>query len=526
MGSESEALEFASSEIGWILNFDGSSQSYGSDERIPDSESLQLLDELRYLKQTFGALAAAEQIRYWNREGSLLGLKLSGGRSLESSVLLMGMDLGDDLNREFALALKSHLIITSKGFTEGSAHRAYLLQRVMDVLGSDDQLSSMFEAETEALQFRMDAAELWSKQPFEYHIVSDWIYFFGEDSGGNRWVWFSKLDTFKTRLLQVAESTWNDSTSRLEIVEAGLRVDTADRLTIVVDLRQPLDNWRLLCRVDESSLVSPTRERTVYYLWVGFITTLASVIFAFIGMGMIKRQISLAKLKNDLAATVSHELKTPIASVRILVDTLLQNGVASDVTKTREYLELISKENQRLGLLVEKFLTFSKMERGNQFLETEPMDANLLISEAVKIFHERFPGIDYSLTVGSSIDDAEIQIDPQAMLAVLGNLLENAYKYSQTPREMEIGAETVGESVHLIVKDNGEGISPVEQKRIFRQFYQPDRRLNRHKGGVGLGLSIVAYIVKQHRGKIELVSNLGEGSLFRIILPHAKDTNH
>jgi signal transduction histidine kinase len=228
---------------------------------------------------------------------------------------------------------------------------------------------------------------------------------------------------------------------------------------------------------------------------------------------MFLRQATLARLKTDLVATVSHELKTPLAGMRVLVDTLLEEP-ANDPVRTREYLQLISKVNARLSRLIDNFLTFSRMERGRsrfEFAEARPED---LVRAAVESVGDRFP-------VEVSVDPRApaVRADSDAMVTVLLNLLDNAYKYSVEPRHIELSADDDGGRCRFTVKDNGIGIAPRQQKKIFRSFYQVDRNLTRQPGGVGLGLSIVEFIVKAHGGTISVESRPGSGSRFVVLLP-------
>ena len=522
--AESSNTEPTGVVVGWFLPMELLHDSHELDARLPDPAAAGYLEELRYLEQTFGSFAAIEQIRFWLREGTLKALNLSGGRSLEGAVLLRGMELEGEVQDEFQIALRNYLLSGKNRLVEGSFFRIFLISKILVRDPGAVALLQAAAAEQAAAKF-IDA--------YQHHAfpLSEILSFHNEwvlrevHMGERDFVWFCPAGQFKDWVLSAMRNDTQDQAKRYELLEPGRVLADANPLILTMDVADPLEGWRLSAQLDESAVTHPANQRVFLYLWVGILTTTASILFAAIGMGLVKSEITLAKLKNDLAATVSHELKTPIASVRILVDTLLE-GQHSLEPRTREYLELIDKENKRLGVLVEKFLTFSRMERGVDFLQPEWVDLNAMIHEAARIFEERFSEKDYTLAVVSEACSCNLWIDPQAMLSAIGNLLENAHKYSRAPRDIRLLAAIRSEGICIEVQDNGEGIDPLEQKKIFRKFYQPDRRLNRHRGGVGLGLSIVAYVVKQHRGRIELESALGKGSLFRIVLPHAKDTDH
>jgi signal transduction histidine kinase len=254
------------------------------------------------------------------------------------------------------------------------------------------------------------------------------------------------------------------------------------------------------------------------YAWVGFLVIAATTIAGLLVGQSFRRQLRLTRMKTNLVATVSHELKTPLASMRLLADALLRDA-QFDPLKTRDYLELIVGENLRLARLIENFLTFSRIERNRQrfqFAETNPSD---VVISAVRVMRDRLKASPCRLDVEVSDGLPSIRADEDALVAALLNLLDNAHKY--TPGDKKISVRAYRDDGHLIlaVKDNGIGIPAREQKRIFRSFYQVDRRLARETGGCGLGLSIVDFIVRAHGGAVEVNSQAGAGSTFSIVLP-------
>ena len=258
----------------------------------------------------------------------------------------------------------------------------------------------------------------------------------------------------------------------------------------------------------------------VSYAWVGFLVIATMVALGGIAGQAIQRQMRLARLKTDLVAAVSHEIKTPLSSMRLLVDALLEDG-EPDAGKTREYLELIARENVRLSRLIDNFLTFSRMERNRQrfeFLETQPAR---VVEAAVEAAGERFhaPGCRFDVELIPGLP--ALRADQDALVAVLLNLLDNAYKFSPDVKHIRLRAFPEPGRVCFAVADNGIGIPPRERKRIFRRFYQVDRRLARSTGGCGLGLSIVDFIVRAHGGEITVDSQPGVGSTFMVALPCA-----
>ena len=280
-----------------------------------------------------------------------------------------------------------------------------------------------------------------------------------------------------------------------------------------------LPGWQIsLAALDTRSFDAAARRRMAAYLWTGFLMIAALVITGVLMAHFFRRQARLARLKTDLVAAVSHELKTPLASMRLLVDSLLEDA-ALDPVKTRDYLQLIAGENLRLTRLIENFLTFSRIERNRQRFEFAETDPAGVVGSAVEAMRERWPLPAGQMQVEVSAELPRLRADGDALVTVLLNLLDNAYKY--TPADKRIALHAYREDGHVVfaVEDNGIGIAPRDQKRIFRRFYQVDRRLARETGGVGLGLSIVDFIVRAHGGAVRVKSHTGSGSTFSVWLP-------
>jgi len=267
------------------------------------------------------------------------------------------------------------------------------------------------------------------------------------------------------------------------------------------------------------------KQRNATTLWIGTLGIAAIAILAAVVAAWLGRQMRLTRLKNDLIATVSHELKTPLASMRVLVDTLL-DGRNADGEQAREYLALIARENQRLSRLIDNFLTFSRMERNKRAFELAPVDPGDIVTNAVASAGERFRSPACRLDVEIAPDLPPVTADPGAMVTVLLNLLDNAWKYSGDDKHITVRAWANGQGVCFAVSDNGIGLTRRATRKVFGRFYQVDRSLSRTASGCGLGLSIVKFIVDAHDGTVDLASELGEGSTFTITLPANEGGNH
>ncbi len=287
---------------------------------------------------------------------------------------------------------------------------------------------------------------------------------------------------------------------------------------------QALPGWTL--RVDltgqDPFALAAQRQRTVY-IGTAAVGIAAIVLLALALTYHLGRQIRLSRLKNDLIATVSHELKTPLASMRLLIDTLLE-GRCRDQQQAQEYFALIAKENERLSRLIDNFLNFSRMERNRRAFVFTPLCTEEILAVVMRALPDRItqPPCQFELDVAH--DCPPISGDRDALVTVLLNLLDNAYKYSREPRHIALRACGRNGWLHLSVTDNGIGLSRRSARRVFDRFYQADRSLSREAGGCGLGLSIVKFIVEAHGGQIHLASRLGEGSTFTVKLPTLKVT--
>jgi signal transduction histidine kinase len=275
--------------------------------------------------------------------------------------------------------------------------------------------------------------------------------------------------------------------------------------------------WRITDPSAVRALGSPAEPRTYQYLWIALAAIAVVVLAAGSAAQALRRQWRLAHLKSDLVAAVSHELKTPLAAVRLLVETLLEDEKPEG--KTREYLSMIARENLRLSRLIGDFLTFSRLERNLRKFDIRATDPERVVDAVVAAAQERLHSPDCHFAVEVSPDLPPVRADEDALVTALLNLLDNAYKYS--PGEKRIMLRATCEAGHVVfaVKDNGIGIAQREQKRIFRRFYQVDRRLARETGGVGLGLSIVEFIVHAHGASVEVQSQPGKGSTFCVVMP-------
>ncbi len=225
------------------------------------------------------------------------------------------------------------------------------------------------------------------------------------------------------------------------------------------------------------------------------------------------RDRRIARLRTDLSASFAHELRTPLAGQRLLIESLL-GGIGQDPEKRKDYLRRILGSNQRLGSLAEQFLTFSRLDRGVLRIDRSETPVLELVNEILQSREQPFDECHVEIA-----DDLKALVDRGAMASILGNLLENAWKYTRGPKWIAIRACRNGDRLELEVEDRGIGFDPGQQRKAFRQFWRAESGLDRQVDGLGLGLTIVARLVEAHGGRVELESEAGRGSTFRVILP-------
>jgi signal transduction histidine kinase len=283
-----------------------------------------------------------------------------------------------------------------------------------------------------------------------------------------------------------------------------------------------------------------------------------------------RRQLQLSEMKSNFVASVSHELRAPIASVRLMAESL-ERGKIAEPAKQNEYFRFIGQESRRLSSLIENVLDFSRIERGRKQYEFEPTDVIALAQKTVKLMEPYAAEKQIALKFENNLQPAasseaplakqetcslQPMLDGRAIQQALVNLLDNAIKHSLSGQSVTVGLEAVSSvqssvfspeqrtssiqhphlnptiqqsnnpSLRLFVEDQGEGIPAAEHEKIFERFYRLGSELRRETQGVGIGLSIVKHIVEAHGGRITVRSAPGKGSRFTIELPVKPENNH
>ncbi|GAB4332186.1 MAG: HAMP domain-containing sensor histidine kinase [Flammeovirgaceae bacterium] len=253
-------------------------------------------------------------------------------------------------------------------------------------------------------------------------------------------------------------------------------------------------------------------------LFSTFLTVLVGLSFMFIYRSLIVQQ-KLIRLKNDFISNITHELKTPIATVSVAIEALQNFNALENPQLTKEYLEIAQQELNRLGLLTEKVLKTALFEEKGIILEKESVNLKEIIEKvlsSMRLVMEQknancsteMKGSDFTVT-GSIIH----------LSNVLYNLLDNSLKYNKKGIKINVILEEYESEILLVVNDNGIGIAPEYQQKVFEKFFRVPTDNVHNTKGYGLGLSYVASVIEAHQGKVFLESELGQGSSFKILLP-------
>ncbi len=257
------------------------------------------------------------------------------------------------------------------------------------------------------------------------------------------------------------------------------------------------------------------------YVFGGLILALVTTTIAGTAatLAVLSREAKVARLQTDFVNKVSHDLRTPLTSIRMFVETL-QLGRLQDPAKQNEALEIISEETTRLSGLINRLLDWARMESGRRSyqLRREPVEG--IVDAALDAFAPQRLDPRVKLVRTVAPDLPPVLADRQALSDAVLDLLHNAYKYTGgEEKRIEVRARRDGPTVLVEVADNGPGIPAREQKRIFEKFYRGTQPLLRTVEGTGLGLAMVKHIVAGHGGKVTVASELGKGATFTIALP-------
>jgi two-component system phosphate regulon sensor histidine kinase PhoR len=255
----------------------------------------------------------------------------------------------------------------------------------------------------------------------------------------------------------------------------------------------------------QSTLVGSQKKDTVF------------AIFVFSDITELKRT---EKIRKDFVANVSHELKTPLTSIKGFVEAL-QDGAINDPKQANQFLSIISQHAERMNKIISDLLQLSLIESEEFQLKIEPFAIKEVIEGVISMLKSSAEKKSQNIEIKLYSEEQKVLADKHRINQALTNLVDNAIRYSPEKSTITIQTEDKGDLIEIAIMDNGIGIPSKDLPRIFERFYTVDKGRSRESGGTGLGLSIVKHIIEVHNGKISVESELGKGSKFSFNLKKA-----
>lgn len=297
-------------------------------------------------------------------------------------------------------------------------------------------------------------------------------------------------------------------------------VSPAGELVASAPLGKTLPGWQAQLFLSKQAFHnSAMQEQSRIYGTTILTAILADLLIAGIAGYALLRNLRLNEMKSTSLATISHELKTPLAAMTVLIDTLRESRYR-DPKQLPEYLDMIAQENIRLSRLVDNFLTLSRLDQNLYAFKPQPLDASELVRSVAEDFCALHKDAKQALHTEIEPGIRPLSADKDAFAMALANLLENSFKFTGPDKRIFLRASQEPGFAVFEVEDNGIGIPKSERERIFAPFHQIDEKLSRAREGCGLGLSIVKSIIEAHRGRIVVESEQEQGARIALKLPN------
>lgn len=268
----------------------------------------------------------------------------------------------------------------------------------------------------------------------------------------------------------------------------------------------------------ETSRLTGSGARRIYYFSALLLALGAALFGSRVLWRDIRRERELASARSRFFANLTHELKTPLTSIRMFAETLHDGRVGSDAER-QEYMQIMLREVERLSRLLDNVLDYTRIESDIKEFRSESVDVGEVVRRAVNALQGMIDSLGFQVAVDTRDAPLTVQGDPDALRQVVLNLLSNAMKYSGDAREVQVGVERRDDRAIIEVTDFGVGIPASSRERIFDRFYREDQEANRNIPGTGIGLTLVKRIIDVHGGDVEVASEAGEGSTFTVSIP-------
>lgn len=308
-----------------------------------------------------------------------------------------------------------------------------------------------------------------------------------------------------------------------ELFDAGrerdFAEDRAETIYIVDQANRSIESLKLgIYAVDAHSAIDVYRKENlravaVIFVLVGLVALGGYMIFRDTG-----RELHTARLRSEFVANVSHELRTPLTAIRMNAETLL-TGRYRSAEKHDELLQRVMRESERLSLLVDNILAFSRIESGRKSYDFQACDLREIARAALEPFQPVLHKRSFELNVEIADGLPPVEADREAIVMVVSNLIGNAIKYSPEQKEVALEVRGEGEDQVVEVADRGIGIPTGERERVFEKFFRASNAAGSVATGTGVGLALAWSIADVHGGRIAVEAREGGGSIFRLTLP-------
>jgi signal transduction histidine kinase len=293
---------------------------------------------------------------------------------------------------------------------------------------------------------------------------------------------------------------------------------------VAAELGEALPHWELAVYLRNPAHLNETARTTAATLGLLIaLLVLAIAVGSWLIVRDLNRQLTLARQKTDFVSNVSHELKTPLTSIRMFSELLAENRVA-DPAKQRNYLNIITAETARLTRLINNVLDFARLERGEKNYTISACDLATLTHETARTFRPHFESAGLRFETALPDQSVLVRADRDAVSQIIVNLLSNAEKYSNGAKEVRLELESCATEVELRVLDRGPGVPRGCEEKIFEKFYRANDSLTNNVPGSGLGLTLARQIARAHEGDVIYKPRDGGGSCFTLKLPRTAPT--